>query len=843
MQIPTKSWKFKAFSYGIIFLITLIIGSYFRTYPLRTHQSKDNRGKATLLVMSRLKKQVDLQVAANYPKADEQQKALLRKQLLTDLMQSENDKIQESIAKVERNIEKTAGPQRDTPYLLAADSFHFYQLTERLIEEGNISDTIEGSKYLNELMLAPKGHLEPITWHPHIGALTHHLTRMFRANTSLMESVGYTPIILTAIALVSFLWACATMQSRLWSTWIGAIFFICSPIFIKRSAWGWYDNDPYNTIFPLLALALTFTCFKNSDSKIKMVINLVLLSLVMLVYAYFWQGWMLMFGVVSGGIFMAVAYSWIIDKQKNLAINETTLLGGFGLLTFLLIAVFFGGREFFTLFQEGFHALKNFLQPQLSVWPDLYISVGELHQTSLFEVIIITGGITFFSIACIGLIGTWTSWKSPSRSLNHKISLTLTLFLALAIVITLGAQRFALLCLTPIALLFVMGLSQIEDFLDKLTTHLKNRKAATPTLIFSRLTMAALIAIPISTLNRQMPKLLNPIYNDTWHAAMVDIEERTPQNSIINTWWPPGHFVKATGKRKVTFDGATINYPQAYWLTRSYLAQSEQESLGILRMLNTSANDAADYLESLGLRTSSAVAVLRAVTSLNSRQARLLLETKIPDSNKVIHLLKLTHRKPPPSYIFIYRDLVEKNIQLAFIGNWNFNKIEELNENPSLLSQVPDRSSKEYVQFLWKLAGGPYKYNTPLVQMGNKDAWMIFDQGIRINQDSKLCIINSEKFGKGIPQSIFFVKDGNVVEQQFDNASLGYSVTLFEESGKKYVVLMDRYLAKSMIMRLFYFGDRGMKYVKNFTQRADLSKRTDIRIFEVDWTAFQKDFQ
>ena len=54
---------------------------------------------------------------------------------------------------------------------------------------------------------------------------------------------------------------------------------------------------------------------------------------------------------------------------------------------------------------------------------------------------------------------------------------------------------------------------------------------------------------------------------------------------------------------------------------------------------------------------------------------------------------------------------------------------------------------------------------------------------------------------------------------------------------------MDRYLAKSLIMRLFYFGDRGMRYVRAFTEKSDLSRQTDIRVFEVDWDAYQRDYQ
>ncbi len=841
--MPALNWKSRTLAYLIIFCIALLIGSYFRTYPLRTHQSHDNRGKATLLVISRLKVQVDRQVETNYAQASPAQKKALKAQLLKDLMRKEQDKVQESIAKVQSNIENASGPQGRFPYLLAADSFHFYQLTERLLETGRISDTFRGSKYRNDLMLAPKGHMEPITLHPHVGALVYRTISVFQPGMELMEAVGYTPLVLSGLSLAAFLLACRGMCAGLWSTLIGAVFFFCSPIFVKRSAWGWYDNDPYNTLFPLLILAVLFHFYRGKATAKRTAVTVTGLGLLMLAYAYFWQGWMLMLAVAGGGLALACAYSWLIDRDRRQARLEAGAAASFVILIFVLITLFFGGREFFLLFEEGFIALKNFLQPQLSVWPDLYISVGELHQASLFEIIVITGGFMFFSVSLVGLIASLLGFPREDRDMQVKTALVLGLFLGMAVLITLGAQRFALLCLTPVSLLFVAGLDHIMRFTDRAAKRIGNNRGRLTALIMTRGLLSLLLFIPLWTLHRQMPKLLNPIYNNTWHAAMTDIAEDTPPDSIINAWWPPGHFIKATGRRRVTFDGATINYPQAYWLTRAYLGQSEQESLGILRMLNTSANDAAEFLEELGFRTSSAVSILRAVTALNSRQSRLLLSTKIPEPRQVDRLLDLTHGQPPPSYIFIYKDLVEKNIQLAFIGNWNFRKIEELNATPDLLARVPDRNSREYVQFLWKLAGGPYKYHTPLREMAKSGDWLIFEKDVRINLSTMMCVIDSEEFGRGVPQSIIFVRDGEIVEQVFDNPTLGYSVTLYLDSGKHFAVLMDRYLAKSMIMRLYYFGDIGMRYVRRFSERTDLTRQTDIRIFEVDWDAFQRDFQ
>ncbi|MBZ0165703.1 MAG: dolichyl-diphosphooligosaccharide--protein glycosyltransferase subunit STT3, partial [Candidatus Omnitrophica bacterium] len=503
--------------------------------------------------------------AENYPDAGEKQKKILTEKLLKDILLREGDNVQTSITKVQQNIDGATGSRRKTPYLLASDSFHFYQLTQQLLETGRISETIQGSKYLNTLMLAPKGHFEPITLHPYVGAICYRLLRQWRPAMDLMEALGYVPLILSGLSLMAFLAVCYVMNSALWSTFIGSIFFFCSPIFIKRSAYGWYDNDPYNTLFPLLILGVLFTAFGRTPSLRRSVMVLCSLSVLMLVYALFWQGWMMMFMVAGIGLGIVTLYSRFMERSPSTAKQEGLVLGGFGILTFVLIGLAFGPKEFFLLFQEGYKALQNFLVPQLSLWPDLYISVGELHQANLFEIVVITGGFIFTGLALAGLIFSFFRWRNPQHSRQFKMVVVLAVFLGMSILITLGAQRFALLCLTPLSLLCVLGMDHFLALGDGFSGKFANIPLRRGAWLAVRLVLATAVISPLLTLQRQMPKLLNPIYNDTWDAALVDIAEGTPQNSIINSWWPPGHFIKATARRRVTFDGATINFPQAYW--------------------------------------------------------------------------------------------------------------------------------------------------------------------------------------------------------------------------------------------------------------------------------------
>ncbi|MGE0269549.1 MAG: STT3 domain-containing protein [Candidatus Omnitrophota bacterium] len=827
--------------YILAVILAASIGTYFRIYPLRSLTKNDSSGKATLIVLSKLKAQVENRVNSNYPDLPSAEKELLKRKLFKELLQQEGTKVNETIRKVSENIEKLSPRHRDTPYLLESDSFHFYQLTEQLINTGQISDTITGSKYLNKLMLAPKGHLEPVTLHPLVGAYIYRTLKLFNPDIDLMYAVSFTPLVLSVIALVIFVWICRLLNSTVLNTFIGSVFFMCSPIFVKRSAFGWYDNDPYNILFPMAILLAMFYALKPASSPIKTNLLIIALSSLMLAYALFWQGWMLIFVIVMASGALILFVSKIMNKDPQSFKRQLHFFVGILCLSVFLISLKFGLAGYIAVFQEGFKALENFMTPQLSPWPDLYISVGELHKASLWQIIILTGGFVQFLFILSGLvISLFLGWKKKD-TFSLFVTLTLGIFFLVTLYISLGAQRFALLCVPPFSILFVLGLNKISDLTGNVCLKYLPVKNARLIRFVSQGIFVFLIIIPIYTLQRSMPILLNKIYNDTWHSALLSIRDETPENSIINTWWPPGHFIKSTAHRRVTFDGATINYPQAYWLTRVYLSQSEREALGLLRMLNSSANDAAEYLKTLGFSVASSVAILRTITYLDEAQARLLLSTKISPESKIDHLLKLTHSIPDPSYLFIYSELIEKNIQLAFIGKWNFQRIEEINRDPSLLKEVPDRKSKEYVQFLWNLAGGPFKYNLPFQEMTRREEWVLFDENIKVNLKTHDCLIDSPKFGRGIPESIFYRQNNKIVEQVFDKPTLTYSVVLYQEGEKYNVVLLDRYLANSLIMRLYYFGDTGYKYFKTFTEESDLDKRTDIRVFSVDWGQFQKD--
>jgi len=79
------------------------------------------------------------------------------------------------------------------------------------------------------------------------------------------------------------------------------------------------------------------------------------------------------------------------------------------------------------------------------------------------------------------------------------------------------------------------------------------------------------------------------------------------------------------------------------------------------------------------------------------------------------------------------------------------------------------------------------------------------------------------------------------LKKKSSGGNLNYALVLLGETDNYFCILMDEDLARSLIMRLYYFGGRGLKYFKPFYEDSDLTGRTQIMTYKVDWDEFIKD--
>ena len=843
MKIPfNKSRLTIFFIYALCFVVIAGAGLYFRLYPHLYHASSDAHERATLFVLSKLKNTAALQIQKRFPQATDFEKRNLAQKGFDEILHKNSNQVKASIDKVAREIDKKEG-RLSIPYLLEADSYNFFRLTRNILTTGRISDTFKGSKYFNKLMLAPFGHFEPLTLHPYVGYLVYKAVNFLSPGIPLMFAISFTPLVTVILSLVMFLFLCRLLECGHFPALIGGLFLLLSPIYLKRSAFGWYDNDPYNIFFPLLILSFLFLGLKEKGRLARAFSYGILASFTMSLYALFWQGWVYLLGVIFTSSIIIVAYSFFVLKDKKETKNLCLYLGVVNLGSFLWVSLFFGINDFFVLFNEGYSALKNFLTPQFSSWPDVFLGVGELRRAPLLSLVSESGGLPYLFLAFCGI--AIFSFKFFRRNANPFLYIVIAVLFVFSGFMALGAQRFALLAVLPFGILFTVGVNGIFEFPLKFAKSRKF-KGVSYRLGIRLLSIVFFIMLLIYSVIQAHKEMLawRPIYNETWDKVMTKIRTETPQESIINSWWPPGHFITSMGKRPVLFDGATINNPQAYWMAHLLLSPDEKYAAGLLWMLGNSANLAIDFLAGQGMSLSLAVKTVKDIAVLSRGKAEEFLAQKTSlKKEQAEKLLHLTHHEPPPSYVLIYNDLIEKNLELSFVGKWNFEKVEWLQGSAAAQKRIPPPNSREYIQFLWDLADGPLNYSELYGQTNRQGSMVFFPEGIRIDTSEMTCEISGKKFGAGIPKSIIYADENGVAEKVLPKANRPFSVLLLKDNRSYSCMVLDDRLAKSVLFRLYFFDGKGLKYFEPFTKETDLTGRTRIVVFRVNREKFLKDLE
>jgi len=828
------------FIYTLIFCLAGTAAVFLRLYPLRYYASDEALDKAAIYVTQTAARTIRHNLKNTLP-ADlgaERQNHLVVQQL-NSLLQKDRDQVQQTIRQVARQIDQRNPPQRRFPWLLASDSFYYYDLTHSLEITGRFSPMIKGSKYFYPKMNAPDGYWEPLTLHPFVGLALHRAIKHFLPDVTLMLSVSWTPLILILIALMIFLITSAALNISPWSAAAAAILLACAEVVLKRSTLGWYDNDPYNIVFPML-LMLILSLALRAQTRRTIIIGGIALAFALCLYSLFWQGWVFAASVLAAALIACTADRYLCRKSRP----ETSpaprfqpiwLFISFAGTGLLGISLIFGPGELIVLFREGWQALQGFFNSRLPVWPDNYITVGELKRSSATDFIRLTGGWPMTLGAAVGFISSLVRLRTRPNAPDRSFRICIIVFASAAVLLSLGAQRFTLLAVTPLAFLFLFGINDLLCQADLRIAHSSDFRMKYLRLMSPALLLIALGASCLTHAEKRMPELINRIYNDTWDDAMRFLKTQTPPDAIIDTWWSPGHFIKAMGQRRVIFDGASISSRQSYWLAEALMATSESEALNFLRLLNNGATAAVDRLRRHGLSDSQSAQLLTAMTHLPRDKAFDLARQTLPPQT-ALKILQRTHGTPAPVYLLISNDMIRDLIIYPLIAGWNFNQIEKINNDPKLRSQIPSAShKKDYINFLWNLSGGQPRISDILTAVDHNTTSGIirFTQGLTCDINRRICRMDSSTYGSGIPSEIVFSDGDQIITQPQANATLSYSVVVGQRHGHYEALLADRAIAHSLLVRLYFFGDTGLHHIRRVHQTRDAPRQLQIDLFNI----------
>ncbi|MBT4824999.1 hypothetical protein HN695_01980 [Candidatus Woesearchaeota archaeon] len=191
--------------------------------------------------------------------------------------------------------------------------------------------------------------------------------------------------------------------------------------------------------------------------------------------------------------------------------------------------------------------------------------------------------------------------------------------------------------------------------------------------------IAVIVMQPMSAA-KDISKHELPSMNDQWYEALTKIKENSNEDAIINSWWDFGHWFKAVADRGVTLDGGGQDKPQAHWLGKLMLAKTEEEAIGVLRLLDCGKNYPYERLEKVLDNDLEAKNVLDKIILVEKEKARTILkENNIPEKD-IDYILERTHCDPPQDYFITSGDMVSKAGVWGHFGSWDFDRASMYNE-------------------------------------------------------------------------------------------------------------------------------------------------------------------
>jgi hypothetical protein len=268
--------------------------------------------------------------------------------------------------------------------------------------------------------------------------------------------------------------------------------------------------------------------------------------------------------------------------------------------------------------------------------------------------------------------------------------------------------------------------------------------------------------------------------------------------------------------------------------------------MGILRMLNNGGNKAFEVIDKYLNDPQKSVLLLESVISLSPGNAQKVLLDFLPYP-VAAEVLRLLFTKPPDAYFIVDPTMQSKISAISYLGNWNFSKVYMAqNFNKEEKDQITDYlirlgRNREEVQRLYQEAflistkdldswlSRPLQFYSGIVGGQKKGDTVIFSNGFLYNPNGQTIYTNDRQ----IPRSLFVLKDDNLVENIYTNGNLNFSALVVKNQESYGLILLDRALANSLFVRLYYFGGGGLRHFSPFIDAVEGNEH--IRVFKIIW--------
>jgi dolichyl-phosphooligosaccharide-protein glycotransferase len=391
------------------------------------------------------------------------------------------------------------------------------------------------------------------------------------------------------------------------------------------------------------------------------------------------------------------------------------------------------------------------------------------------------------------------------------------------------------------------------NFSNWVTNGINLNKKLSKTIIF--IVLCLFLITPLTNAER-IARSEIPSMNDAWYNTLTKIKDNTT-DAIITSWWDFGHWFVAIAERRVTFDGGDQG-KRIHWVGRTLRTDSEEEAIGILRMLNCVQETAPEKLDEFTSDSLKSVNILYEIFPISDRT--LALE-KYQDlgltKDQAMIMIEYTHCKDLiPNFYITSQDMVGKAGVWGHFGSWDFTKA-------TMYQNTKKLSNKDAVKYLMgnfdldeTAANNVYTdvktkdadrwiapwpgYLTGLNGCSREDSKLLCNANLQGNQFIIEVTANTAKI-KGtevVPNSLVYVTPEGISEQELEGDKAGFSLVLIPKEDGYNFILTDPLQAGGMFTRLFYLEAHGLKCFRKFDDVVDPTNQRIIT-WEVDFGCMQ----
>ena len=870
-----------------LILTAMIFAVYFRIQPLDLPVT-DNWAESTL--KNHYKNQLKATVDADYGDLDDATKASLVDKKFYDYLDEHRDEYNEQVEYTSNEYKKEYQNDEGMTYLLDLDTYTFYANVNNYLENGHFG-TYEKDGVAYTDRNAPLGHLASKgNFHEYFLVYMYKFLNLF-SGMDLMTALFYFVIILAPLTIIPAFFIGKRISNSDIGGFIAAMMVATHQGITSRTPGGGVDTDIYNVLFPLYIIWMFVETLRAKDLKKKLIFA-GLTSLVSAIYSFAWTGWWYVYDVVLGTlvaiiIVEAIKY-YVFEKHDN---NRKVYdiikpyLMTFGVIvvtTFVLSAGIFLLSDYSASNAVSKHLQfvtgpLNFVKLKAvgvtSYWPNIMTTVAELNPSSLGNVVDGFGGAFYFLIALFGI--GWLLFKDYSnlmkrnyeQSHHYQYSLLLLMWIVATIYPAIKAVRFLMVVTPPLIIAFSTTIGLIDNSFSNIFKETFNRKLASRIFV---LFIAIMMINPLIQSGFAVSQQQLPLMNDMWYDSLTFVKNNTAEDAILTSWWDYGYFFTAIAERPVTFDGGYQVAHDAHWVGKSFLTNSENTTIGILRMLDCGQNSAFNALDAYFDDTPRSVDVINDIIALDKEKAIDYLEDLDIPSNVVNNVTSYTHCDAPDGIYITSGDMIKKSGVWGHFGSWDFDRalmyreIHSLSKDEAISKLIDDygKTASEANQ-LYKdihtqggdnfIASWPSYFGDAIgcsVSSSNYACSVSLDgqtmsKFIIPKSDFDAYIESADGKNKAYPDKVVYYQDDEirVINNLENNRTnlLGFSIIVIPNQDRSSYILRlaaDEQ-ADSIFTKLFFFNGHGMHCFEKIYEQDSLTGDRVI-MWKTDWDCEQE---